>query len=129
VRARKQITSIVGGQIGRRAQRQFSEVEARQLREYTHANLDHALSLSDLAETVQCSPRQFSRIFSNTFGMTPHQYILNERVAQSKELIAKGRMLVDIAIKLGFANQSHFSGAFRKVTGMPPGQFRRSLSD
>jgi AraC family transcriptional regulator len=97
--------------------------------DYIHANLDHALSLSDLAEIVQLGPRQFFRKFSSTFGTTPHQYILNERVAQAKELIAKGRMFVDIAGKLGFANQSHFSGAFRKVTGMPPGQFRRSLSN
>jgi len=107
--------------------RQFSGVEARRVMDYIHANLDYALSLSDLAEIVQLSPRQFVRIFSNTFGTTPHQYILNERVAHAKELIAKGRLLVDIAAKLGFASQSHFSGAFRKVTGMPPGQFRRSL--
>jgi len=53
--------------------------------------------------------------------MTPHRSIVNERVPQAKELIAKGRLLVDIAAKLGFASQSHFTGVFRKVTGMSPG--------
>ena len=109
--------------------RQFSGSEARRVMDYIHANLDHALSLSDLAEIVQLSPRHFFRIFSNTFGTTPHRYILDERVAQAKELITKGLMLVEIATQLGFANQSHFSGEFRKVTGMTPGQFRRSLSN
>ena len=109
--------------------RKFSEVEARRVRrvmDYIHANLDQELSLFDLAQIAQLSPRQFFRIFSNTFGTTPHRYIIDERVALAKELIAKGRLLVDIAGKLGFASQSHFSSVFRKVTGMPPGQFRQA---
>jgi AraC family transcriptional regulator len=109
--------------------RKFSEVEARRLMDYIHANLDRALSLFDLAQIVQLSPRQFFRIFSNTFGTTPHRYILNERVGLAKEFIAKGRLLVEIAGNLGFASQSHFAGAFRKITGMSPGQFRRCLSN
>jgi AraC-like DNA-binding protein len=73
--------------------------------------------------------RQFLRTFSNTFGTTPHRYIVNERVAQAKELIAEGRLLGDIAAKLGFANQSHFTGVFRKVTDMSPGRFRQETLD
>jgi AraC family transcriptional regulator len=105
--------------------RKFSEAEARRVMDYIHANLDGALNIFELAELIQLSPRQFIRIFSNTFGTTPHRYIINERVALAKELIAKGRLLVEIAVKLGFASQSHFSGVFRKVTGMSPGQFRQ----
>ena len=105
--------------------RKFSEVEARRVMDYIHANLDRALNIFDLAELIQLSPRQFIRIFSNTFGTTPHRYIINKRVTLAKELIAKGRLLVEIAVKLGFASQSHFSGVFRKVTGMSPGQFRQ----
>ena len=105
--------------------RKFSEVEARRVMDYIHANLHGALNIFELAELIQLSPRQFIRIFSNTFGTTPHRYIVNKRVALAKELIAKGRLLVEIAVKLGFASQSHFSGVFRKVTGMSPGQFRQ----
>ena len=108
-----------------RKSRRFSEVQARRVMEYIHANLDRALILFELAELVQLSPRQFIRIFSNTFGTTPHRHIISARVALAKELIAKGRLLVEIAAKLGFASQSHFSGVFRKVTGMSPGQFRQ----
>jgi AraC family transcriptional regulator len=104
----------------------LSDIKARQLMNYIHANLDSRLNLVDLAEFAHLSPRQFFRIFSTTFGATPHRYIINERVAQAKELIAKGRLLVEIAIMLGFANQSHFSRVFRKATGMSPGQFRKN---
>ena len=105
--------------------RTFSVLQARRVMDYIHANIDRELSVFDLAQLVKISPRQFIRMFSNTFGKTPHRYIVNERVAQAKELIAKGLMLADIAANLGFASQSHFSDVFRKVTGMPPGQFRQ----
>jgi AraC family transcriptional regulator len=109
--------------------RRFSAEQARRVADYIQANLDGELNLFDLAELVHLSPRQFFRIFWNTFGTTPHRYIVEERVAQAKELIAKGRLLVDIAAKLGFASQSHFTGVFRQVTGMSPGRFRRETLD
>jgi len=115
----------VKGQEGKRL-RKFSELQARRVLDYIHANIDGELSVFDLAQLAKISPRQFIRIFSTTFGTTPHRYILNERVAQAKELIAKGLLLADIAANLGFASQSHFSSVFRKVTGMPPGQFRQA---
>ena len=106
--------------------RTFSVLEGRRVMDYIHANIDRELSVFDLAKLVQLSPRQFIRIFSNTFGTTPHRYVLNERVALAMELIAKGLLLTDIAANLGFASQSHFSDVFRKVTGMPPGRFRQA---
>lgn len=106
---------------------QFSEPQIRLLMDYIHANLDCEVSLFDLANLVQLRPRQFFRKFSNTFGTTPHQFIMNERVARAKELLSRGQLLADIAARLGFASQSHFSAVFRKVTGIPPGRFRREF--
>ena len=111
-----------------KALRKFSQVEARRVIDYIHANLDRALSLSELAELVELSPRHFFRLFSSTFGTTPHRYIIEERISVAKQLIAKGRLLTEIAAKLGFAHQSHFADVFRKVTGVPPGQFRSRCS-
>lgn len=105
--------------------RQLSNAQARRVIDYIQANLGCTLTLFDLANLVQFSPRQFFRIFSNTFGTTPHQYVMKERVARAKELISKGQLLVYVAADLGFANQSHFSAAFRKDTGMSPGRYRR----
>jgi AraC family transcriptional regulator len=107
----------------------LSEEQARRMADYIQANLDGELNLLVLAELVGLSPRQFFRIFWNTFDTTPHRYIVDERVAQAKELIAKGQLLVDIAAKLGFASQSHFTSVFRQVTGISPGRFRRETLD
>jgi AraC-like DNA-binding protein len=109
----------------RRLSPQLSDAQARRLVDHIHASLDCELSLFDLSKLVHCSPRQFVRLFSNTFGKTPHQYIINERVARAKDLLLQGRLLVEIATTLGFSSQSHFSGTFRKATGMSPGRFRR----
>jgi AraC family transcriptional regulator len=110
------------------ALRKFSQVEARRVTDYIHANLDRALNLTELAELVQLRPRSFFRIFSSTFGTTPHRYIIEQRVDVAKQLIARGHRLAEMAVKLGFASQSHFASVFRKVAGMPPGQFRYRCS-
>jgi AraC family transcriptional regulator len=70
--------------------KQFSETQAHLMMDYIHANLDCKLNLFDLANLVQLRPRQFFRIFSNTFDTTPHRYVMNERVAQAKELLLSG---------------------------------------
>jgi transcriptional regulator GlxA family with amidase domain len=105
--------------------RQFSHAQVRLVADYIHGNLDRAFNLCDLSNLVNLSPRQFLRIFVNTFGTTPHRYLMNERVTRATELISKGQALAAIAADLGFANQSHFCGVFRKVTGMSPGRFRQ----
>jgi AraC-like DNA-binding protein len=104
---------------------QLSTAQARQLVDHIHANLDGDLRLFELAKLVRFSPRQFVRIFANTFGTSPHQFIMKERVDRAKPLLSHGLLLVEIASALGFASQSHFSGAFRRATGMSPGRFRR----
>jgi AraC family transcriptional regulator len=92
--------------------------------DYIDANLDGALNILALSNLVHLSPRHYVRIFSNTFGTTPHRYIMNQRVGRAKELISKGRSLVEVAAVVGFASQSHLSFAFRQTTGMSPGRFR-----
>jgi len=103
--------------------RRFSEREARRVAAYIDANLDGALNILELSNLVQLSPRQYVRIFSNTFGTTPHRYVMNKRVGRAKELISKGRSLAEVSAALGFASQSHLSFAFRQSTGMSPRQF------
>jgi AraC family transcriptional regulator len=102
----------------------LSNPETRSLVEYIRANLGSELTLTHLASLVDMSPRQFFRLFSNTFGCTPHRYVMNERVARAKEFLSAGFLLVEIAHTLGFASQSHFTDVFRKATGESPGRFR-----
>jgi AraC family transcriptional regulator len=107
-----------------RTQRRFSELQTRLLVDYIRANLANDLNLSSLAELIDISPRQFFRMFANTFGCTPHRYVMNERVSRASELLAARWTLAELANALGFASQSHFSNVFQKTTGMSPGRFR-----
>jgi AraC family transcriptional regulator len=112
---------------GNRSHKRFSRSQVKQLVDYITTNLGSEVSLSDLADLVQMSPRQFFRFFSSTFGSTPHQYLLNQRVRRARELLSGGSLPVDIAHSLGFSSQSHFTQVFRKMTGTSPGRFRQEV--
>jgi AraC family transcriptional regulator len=103
----------------------LSGPQSRRVMDYIDTNLDCKLSIDDLADLVRVSTRQFFRCFLNTFGTTPHRYVMNERVARAKQLLLRGQLLGEIAVTVGFANQSHFSGVFRKATGVSPNRFRQ----
>jgi len=94
--------------------------------EHIRDNLDAALSVGELADLVGMSESHFSKLFKRDTGVTPHQFILNERINCSKELLQSGiSRLVDIALDVGFQNQAHFTTVFRNVVGVTPGQFQR----
>jgi AraC family transcriptional regulator len=94
------------------------------VKDFIRTNLDCGLRVKDLASLVDLSPRQFFRRFLNTFGTTPHRYVVNERVTQAKQLLLSKQQLGAIAVTVGFANQGHFSVVFRKATGISPNRFR-----
>jgi AraC family transcriptional regulator len=54
-------------------------------------------------------------------------YVRALRVKHAKELLPK-RSLVEVALACGFADQSHFTRTFRRIEGMTPTEFRRSLT-
>ena len=104
--------------------------ESRELVEgYIDTHLDTALELDKLAALVGLSPSYFSRSFYKSFGSTPHRYIVHCRILRAQELMLASQLpLTEIALTVGFADQSHFSRRFTQVVGMPPGAFRASNS-
>jgi AraC-like DNA-binding protein len=83
-------------------------------------------SISDIARECDLSRAYFIRAFAKTTGRTPHQWLLEQRTAQARNLIeATGLPLSDIAAICGFADQSHLSRVFQKTVGMSPGAWRR----
>lgn len=95
--------------------------QRRRLRNYIRDNLGEDLSLSDLAALIGRSPRQFSSLFKQAFGQTPHRYILRARLAEGARLLAQGGAdIAEIAMRLGFCSQSHFATAFRRAYGTTP---------
>jgi AraC-like DNA-binding protein len=102
----------------------LSPAKLKLLDEYIHANLANNISLTELATLAQMSPSQLSRNFSMATGMPPYRYVLHARIDKAKTMLKSAdRLITDVALDLGFASLSHFSIAFRKVTGTSPREF------
>jgi AraC family transcriptional regulator len=97
--------------------------------DYVQAHLDGSLSLVELAGVARLSPQHFSLAFRSATGLTPHRYVTRARVAEAERLLAAGRMSVaEVALAVGFANQSHFTQVFRVVTGKTPRRYQRAVT-
>jgi ribose 5-phosphate isomerase B len=95
--------------------------------EHIRDNLDAPLPVGELASLAEMSESYFSKLFKTDTGLTPHRFILHERINCSKELLRQGRArIVDVALDVGFQSQAHFTTAFASVVGVTPGQFQRS---
>jgi AraC-like DNA-binding protein len=81
--------------------------------------------LADLAASVGLNPRYLIAAFRDEVGVTPHQYLLAVRVRASKDQLAGGRPVGDVAADLGFADQSHFTRVFRRQVRTTPARFQR----
>ena len=98
--------------------------------EHIRNNLDTPLAVSVLCRIVEMSQSHFSKLFKVSTGVTPHQFVLQERINRSKELLRQGdAKLVDVALGVGFENQAHFTTVFGNFVGMTPRQFQRSADD
>lgn len=87
-----------------------------------------ALSLGDIAKSACLSPYYLIRVFSRIVGIPPHIYQQQVRVRLAKEMLAQGTPLVEVALRTGFADQSHFTNVFKKMMGLTPGEYAKSLS-
>jgi AraC family transcriptional regulator len=94
--------------------------------EYIHEHLDAELSLDHLAAVAHLSPYHFARLFKNSTGLPPHQYVIARRVERAKELLRERDRppLAEVALEVGFADQSHFARHFKRLVGVTPRQFR-----
>jgi AraC family transcriptional regulator len=100
--------------------------QLRRAVEYMEANLLNNIRLYELAKVAELSPSQFGRAFKVSTGLTPYRYLIEKRIQQAKRLMQKDRMSISLAAHLsGFANQSHFTKAFRSVTGTSPALWLR----
>ena len=93
----------------------------QQVIDYIHAHLDCNIGLMQLADLAQMSLSHFSRLFKQSTGYSPHQFVIKCRVEQARELLLKSDLsIADITYKVGFANQGHLTNHFKRLLGVTP---------
>ena len=101
--------------------------QERTVRDYVEAHLGENISLDDLAASVALSRFHFARMFRQSVGASPHEFVLQQRLERARLMLSRtSAPLPDVAASCGFADQSHMNRVFRKRVGQTPGQFRAS---
>ena len=96
--------------------------------DYIQTYLELNLGIDELANLTNLSPFYFSRLFKESTGFTPYQYISKQRMERAKQLLKDTEIAIaDIALRCGFSAQSSFSTAFRKAVGVTPKVYRLSF--
>jgi AraC family transcriptional regulator len=96
--------------------------------EYIMENLGGRPTLEEMAAIVHLSPYHFARQFKAATGLPPHQYVIARRVERAQHLLRADCELglTDVALRVGFSDQSKFSFQFKRIVGVTPGQLRIS---
>jgi AraC family transcriptional regulator len=104
----------------------FTAQHYKQVLDYIAVNYSHNILLEDLAAKADLSPSHFSRLFKQTIGQSPYQFLTSYRIEQAKKMLDNSNaVMVDIAINCGFSDQAHFSRVFKKIAGLTPKQYRQ----
>jgi AraC family transcriptional regulator len=83
--------------------------------DYIQTNLDRNLGLAELAELTQLSSHHFGKLFKQSVGISPHQYVSQCRIERARQLLANQQIsLIEIGRSVGFYDQSHFTNSFRR---------------
>lgn len=91
---------------------------------YIQEHLAQELSLNAIADDLGMSRYYFCRQFKQSVGLSPHQYVIQQRVERAKQLLKQGGMsLSEVAITCGFTHQSHLHRHFKRLTGVTPRTF------
>ena len=113
---KSRISEAIGG---------LSGYKLRRVKDFIEDHLEEDLSLNEIAAVAELSPFHFSRAFRRSTGKTPQQYLMQRRMERAKELLAFPDLpIVEVSLRAGFKNQSHFSSLFRKYTNLTPKLWR-----
>ena len=100
----------------------------KQAIEYINDNLDRSIKITDIAKLIDISSYYFCRLFNESTGVSPYQYVIQQRVAKAKNLIKNSKSpLADISYECGFSSQSQMTQHFRKIVGVTPKVYRNRL--
>ena len=94
---------------------------------YIDESLGESLKVRELARHVGLSQFHFARMFRRSVGRPPHGYLTDLRMERAKRLLREtGMPLAEVATRVGYQTQAHFTGVFHREVGMTPRSYRRA---
>lgn len=91
---------------------------------FVESNLDRPLSVEDLASVACYSKHHFSRLFAQSMGESPYEYVVRRRLTvAARQLETSSRSVARVASSVGYRHRSHFSKAFKRHFGTPPSRY------
>jgi AraC family transcriptional regulator len=102
--------------------------QVRKVSDFIEANLARDVPLAELAALARLSPYHFCRAFARSTGLPPHSWLQARRIERAKRHLARAdHTILEVAAMVGYDNPGHFAKVFRRLVGMTPREFRRSL--
>jgi len=95
------------------------------VRDYVHAELQQGPTLDELARVAGLSRAHLAREFATTFGVPPHQYLVQLRLEHAKRALARGTSVTETCLEVGFESLGSFSASFHRRVGVSPREWQR----
>lgn len=115
-------------QLGRSLAAPDTSVHLERVRAFLDRRFDAGVNLEDVARVAGYSPHHLHRLFADTYGETPHEYLTRVRLAEARRLLETTDLSVtDVCLAVGFTSLGSFSSLFRRHVGRPPSSYRRRM--
>ncbi|MGL6337902.1 MAG: helix-turn-helix domain-containing protein [Waterburya sp.] len=102
--------------------------QLQQAIDYIQEHLTENITITAIANHLQMSQYYFSRLFKQSTGLSPYQYVMRQRIERAKFLLRTTSLKISaIALQVGFSNQNQLTLQFRKFTGTTPSNYRRNF--
>jgi len=115
----------IGPVATKRAAGGLPKARLKRVLEYISAHLGNEIRLETLASIAGMSRHHFGELFRCSTGVSPHQYVIGQRVERGKQMLRDTDLsILEIGLATGFADQSHFTKTFRRIARVTPRDYR-----
>jgi len=105
--------------------KEYITTQVVQSKQYIDHHFTENISLADISAKAFISKFYFIRLFKQYYGCTPHQYLIQKRIAYAKQLLKQGLDVKTVCMLCGFDSKTTFTGLYKKITGSTPATDRR----